>query len=104
MLNNYWRQLMDSTAAGLFARAGSRSRELSNDQVETVSGYSIRTNPDARMIRLALDNGLMAGAISLLEVQKALDIGFRADQIILNGPGKWWPDDMLPRAPLHAIL
>jgi diaminopimelate decarboxylase len=95
---------MDSTASGLFARASERSRRLSTDQVQVVSGYSIKTNPDERLIRLALENGFYAEAISLLEVQKALQCGFRPDQVILNGPGKWWPEGLMPKERMHAVF
>jgi diaminopimelate decarboxylase len=95
---------LKSTAEGLFQRASERSQRLSSNEVQVVSGYSIKTNPDERLIRLALHHGFMAEAISLLEVRKALEIGFRPDQVILNGPGKWWPEGMMPRERLHAIF
>lgn len=95
---------MDSTAAALFQRAAERSHRLSTNDVTVASGYSIKTNPDARLIRLALDHGFHAEAISLLEVHKALEVGFRPDQVILNGPGKWWPEGMMPREKLHAVF
>jgi diaminopimelate decarboxylase len=95
---------MDSTAEELFARASARAKRLSTEQVQVVSGYSIKTNPDERLIRLALENGFMAEAISLLEVQKALEVGFRPDQVILNGPGKWWPEGLMPKERLHAVF
>jgi diaminopimelate decarboxylase len=37
-------------------------------------------------------------------VQKALSVGFKADQVILNGPGKWWPEGLLPRSALYAVF
>jgi diaminopimelate decarboxylase len=37
-------------------------------------------------------------------VQKALEVGFRPDQVILNGPGKWWPQGMMPKERLHAVF
>jgi diaminopimelate decarboxylase len=95
---------MDSTAAGLFKRAAGRAHRLSTNEVEVVSGYSIKTNPDERLIKLALDNGFYAEAISLLEVQKALQVGFRPDQVILNGPGKWWPEGLMPKERMHAVF
>jgi diaminopimelate decarboxylase len=95
---------MDSTARGLFKRAAARSHRLSTNGVQVASGYSIKTNPDERLIRLALENGFFAEAISLLEVHKALEVGFRPDQVILNGPGKWWPEGMMPRERLHAVF
>ena len=95
---------MDSTATDLFQKAANRARRLSTEQVEVVSGYSIKTNPDERLIRLALQNGFYAEAISLLEVQAALAVGFRPDQVILNGPGKWWPEGMMPKERMHAVF
>ena len=95
---------LDSTAEALFARAADRARRLSDNRVKVVSGYSIKTNPDDRLIRLALDHGFHAEAISLLEVHKALENGFRPDQVVLNGPGKWWPEGMMPTECLHAVF
>ncbi|MDB5698090.1 MAG: hypothetical protein JWN69_894 [Alphaproteobacteria bacterium] len=95
---------MDSTAAALFKRARERAQRLSTNELQMVSGYSIKTNPDERLIKLALDNGFLAEAISLLEVQKALQVGFRPDQVILNGPGKWWPEGLTPKERLHAVF
>jgi diaminopimelate decarboxylase len=95
---------MDQTATGLFTRAAERLQRLSTNQVQVVSGYSIKTNPDARLIKLALENGFYAEAISLLEVQKALEVGFRPDQVILNGPGKWWPEGLMPKERMHAVF
>jgi diaminopimelate decarboxylase len=95
---------MDSTATGLFERAADRARRLSTNEVQVVSGYSIKTNPDERLIKLALDNGFYAESISLLEVQKALQVGFKPDQVILNGPGKWWPEGMMPKERMHAVF
>jgi len=95
---------MDSTAAGQFKRASERAHRLSTNETQVIVGYSIKTNPDERLIKLALDNGLLAEAISLAEVQTALKVGFRPDQVILNGPGKWWPEGMMPRERMHAVF
>ena len=95
---------LDKTAEGLFARAAERSHRLSTNAVQVVSGYSIKTNPDERLIRLALENGFYAECISLAEAHKAIEVGFRADQLILNGPGKWWPQGMMPKARMHAVF
>jgi diaminopimelate decarboxylase len=95
---------MDKTASGLFKRAADRAHRLSTNEVQVVSGYSIKTNPDERLIKLALDNGFYAESISLLEVHKALQTGFKPDQVILNGPGKWWPEGMMPKERMHAVF
>ena len=95
---------LETTARGLFKRAAERTQLLATDHIEVISGYSIKTNPDKRLIKLALDNGFYAEAISLAEVQTALEVGFRPDQVILNGPGKWWPAGLMPREPMHAVF
>ena len=95
---------LGTTAAGLFSRASTLARSLRTDGLEVVNGYSIKTNPDERLIKLALDSGFLAEAISLLEVQKALEVGFKPEQVILNGPGKWWPEGMMPKERLHAVF
>ncbi|MEP6956670.1 MAG: hypothetical protein ABI883_07575, partial [Chthoniobacterales bacterium] len=95
---------MDTTAAELFDRASQLVSRVSTPETEVINGYSIKTNPDKRLIKLALDSGFYAEAISLLEVQKALEVGFKPEQVILNGPGKWWPAGLLPKQPMHAVF
>lgn len=92
------------TASELFHGAATLARRLSTPECAVTNAYSLKTNPDARLIELALRHGFLAEAISLLEVQKAIATGFSPNQIILNGPGKWWPENSLPSAPLHAIF
>lgn len=95
---------LKTTAASVFGRAGDLARGLSTPAVRVSNGYSIKTNPDERLVRLAREQGFLAEAISLLEVQKALRCGFRPDEVILNGPGKWWPEGLLPASRLHAVF
>lgn len=95
---------MDTTAAGLFKRTADRAHGLGTNEVEVISGYSIKTNPDKRLIKLALDHGFYAEAISLAEMRSAIEVGFRYDQVILNGPGKWWPAGLMPRERMHAVF
>lgn len=95
---------LEGTAAQTFGRAAKLAASLSTPEVEVTNAYSIKTNPDARLIKLALENNFLAEAISLLEVQKALEVGFRPDQVVLNGPGKWWPEGLMPREQLHAVF
>ncbi|HEX8163440.1 MAG TPA: ATP-grasp domain-containing protein [Pyrinomonadaceae bacterium] len=95
---------LESTAAELFQRAAGAASRLSTPELRVTNAYSIKTNPDERLIRLAKESGFLAEAISLLEVQKALRIGFRPEQVVLNGPGKWWPEGLLPAAPIHAVF
>ncbi|HEY0005175.1 MAG TPA: ATP-grasp domain-containing protein [Pyrinomonadaceae bacterium] len=95
---------LESTAAELFKRAEELARKLTTTETLVTNAYSIKTNPDERLIRLAYESGFLAEAISLLEVQKALEVGFKPEQVVLNGPGKWWPEGMMPKSPLHAVF
>ena len=95
---------LESTANDLFRLARELSVRLSTPQVKVSNGYSIKTNPDERLIKNALHAGFYAEGISLLEVQKALRVGFKPAQCILNGPGKWWPPGLLPKSQLHAVF
>ena len=95
---------LKSTAADYFKRAANLSKELSTDDITVTNAYSFKTNPDERLIKLAHESGFYAEAISLLEVQKALDAGFKPEQIILNGPAKWWRRETLHDAQFHTIF
>jgi diaminopimelate decarboxylase len=95
---------MGSTAEDLFRKASDRSHRLSTNELQVVSGYSIKTNPDPRLIQLALDHGFYAEAISLMEVQAALAAGFRPDQVIMNGPAKFWRPELMPKERMHAFF
>jgi diaminopimelate decarboxylase len=95
---------LEGTAAETFGRARRLAESLTTPEVEVTNAYSIKTNPDERLIKLALEQNFLAEAISLLEVQKALEVGFRPDQVILNGPGKWWPEGLMPKERLHAVF
>ena len=94
----------ETTAEALFARASELAEKLSTAGLKVTNGYSIKTNPDERLIRLARDAGFLAESISLAEVQKALECGFKPEQVVLNGPGKWWPPVSLPQSTIHAVF
>ena len=95
---------LDGTASEVFGRAAKLAGGLSTSDVAVTNAYSIKTNPDERLIKLALDHGFLAEAISLLEVQKALEVGFKPEQVVLNGPGKWWPEGLMPKERMHAVF
>lgn len=94
----------EKTAVEHFGRASRLAKNLSTEEVKITNAYSIKTNPDARLIQKAYEAGFLAEAISPLEVNKALEVGFKPEQVILNGPGKWWRREYLPEAPLHAVF
>jgi diaminopimelate decarboxylase len=91
------------TAKGMFARTADLSSRRAQGPSVT-HAYSIKTNPDERLLKLALEFGFLAEAISPLEARKAVLAGFRSDQIVLNGPAKWWRREELPDGKLHAVF
>jgi diaminopimelate decarboxylase len=95
---------LEGTAAEGFSTAAQLARRVSTDHISVHNGYSIKTNPDERLIKLAHEMGFFAEAISLHEAKKALDCGFRPDQVILNGPAKWWQEEVYPESTFHAIF
>ena len=92
------------TASDTFRRAAASCAVANTTGIRRLQAYSIKTNPDERLLRLALENGFYAEAISPLEVRKAIRCGFRPDQVVLNGPAKWWRGGELPDEKLHAIF
>jgi diaminopimelate decarboxylase len=48
--------------------------------------YSVKTNPDSRLLELARSFGLCVEVISEGELAHALAVGISADRIVLNGP------------------
>ena len=95
---------LKNTAAALFQKTASLADELSTEEIKVSNAYSIKTNPDRRLIKLARDAGFFAEAISLFEARKALEVGFDPGQIILNGPAKWWNRELLPDAGLYCVF
>jgi diaminopimelate decarboxylase len=93
---------LENTASATFANARSLVNPFSKPVL--TPAYSIKTNPDERLLKLALENGFLAEAISSLEARKAVEAGFRTDQVVLNGPAKWWRRQELPEGELHAIF
>jgi diaminopimelate decarboxylase len=83
--------LLPTVAGDRFAAVAAVQERLSTDRLEVRVAYSIKTNPDPRLIALAREHGLLVDAISQEEVAAARRAGFPAADIVLNGPAKWWP-------------
>lgn len=95
---------MPRTAEYLFGKGAEAAKFASTEQIHIQHAYSIKTNPDERLLRAALDAGFLAEAISPLEVARAIQVGFHPEQIILNGPGKWWRKENLTTQTLKAVF
>lgn len=98
------RLYLKTTAQTAFKHASNITKnKFNNAKIRIFIAYSIKTNPDDFFIELAKENGFLVEAISQYEVQKALSKGFASDQVVLNGPGKWWPSGNIV-LPLNAIF
>jgi len=75
-----------------------------SSEVQVAVAYSVKTNPDARFLELAHKHDFLAEIITQFELRKALSIGFDPAQIVLNGPGKWWPSTVDKGLQFHAIF
>lgn len=95
---------LDRTANAVLESAAAAAASASTEDVMVINAYSIKTNPDQRMLKAALKAGFLAEAIGPPEVTAALKAGFRPDQVILNGPGKWWRREEIPTSALHAVF
>lgn len=95
---------LESTAAQLFRAAAKLADELSTEEIKVSNAYSMKTNPDERLVKLALEAGFYSEGISLLEIEKALSVGFLPEQTILNGPAKWWRRETLPNASFYSVF
>ena len=94
----------ESTASEHFAKAQRIAEKLTQPRLQVSNAYSMKTNPDERLLKAALESGFYAEAISLLEVQKALKVGFKEKQIIMNGPAKWWRSETVPTGKFYSIF
>ena len=62
--------------------------EAASDRVAVRLAYSVKTNPDGRVLEAVRRAGLGAEVISEAEWQTVLHHGFAAPDLIVNGPGK----------------
>ncbi len=98
------RLFLKTTAESLFKSSMEFIHRVNNQPVTVAIAYSVKTNPDDRLIELAHHSGFLAEVISQLEVQKVLSKGFSPGRLVLNGPGKWWPAEKITAHTLRAIF
>jgi diaminopimelate decarboxylase len=67
-------------------------------------GYSVKTSPTADHLRKAMKHGFFSECISQMEVRRALEFGFKPSDVILNGPGKFWPLTVPHTMGLHMLF
>ncbi len=85
------RVFLSQTAQTVFGKV----RQALDQDERTASlvrvAYSVKTNPDSRLLLMAKSHGFLAEAISSAEVAYALSLGFPPSEIVLNGPSANWP-------------
>ena len=96
--------LLRSTTQTMFQHVADMASRLTTSRIQTAIAYSIKTNPDDQLLELARKSGFLVEAISQLEVEKATFLGFTPHQIVLNGPGKWWPSNKALSSPFRAVF
>jgi len=94
---------LEQWARGRFDRLAKRVKQASLNTSRIQIGFSVKTCPTDDYLRKAKESGFFAECISQMEVQRALSFGFLPSQIILNGPGKFWPLTDKPVTGLHAL-
>lgn len=69
-----------------FAHVSSVARDLTDGDLRVVCAYSVKTNPDERMMATARRSGFLAEVISDDEGDWAASFGFGVEELIYNGP------------------
>lgn len=81
---------LPSVADAGFGTQHDLMHRVSSEQFVVAVAYSIKTNPDPRLLALASRHGLWAEAISGCEVDAALRAGIPQEHVVFNGPSKEW--------------
>ena len=102
-INTPARVFLPRVADLLFQRLGWQMASPSG-RATAVAAFSIKTAPYTEYIALARRHGLLAECISQAEIQTAVEAGFPTADIVLNGPGKWWPRTTAPANGLFAVF
>jgi len=95
------RVLLHSVAADRFAHFTELARHLTPD-LDVAIGYSVKTNPDFKLLQQANEARLLAEVISPEELKLVQSAGFSSADVIYNGPLPL-PSALLA-VPLRAIF
>jgi diaminopimelate decarboxylase len=79
-------------------------RKTKSCKPEIRIGYSVKTSPTPEHLKKAKKHGFFSECISQMEVHRALEFGFAPHEVILNGPGKFWPITRPPVMGLHMLF
>ncbi|HYH79154.1 MAG TPA: hypothetical protein VEX86_05135, partial [Longimicrobium sp.] len=98
------RILLPRTAQERFAQVERALAAGAGGPVELGFGYSVKTNPHPSLLALAERTGMLAEVISGAELRRALEAGFPAERVVLNGPAQQWPAGPEPDGELMAAF
>jgi len=87
-----------------FSGLEAKLRECRLRSPEVRIGYSLKTSPTDDYLRKAKQAGFYAECISQKEIRRALGFGYLPSEVILNGPGKFWPITTPPVLGLHMLF
>lgn len=79
---------------GRFAQSAAAAGLAATERCEVKLAYSMKTNPDTRLLSMALRHGFSAEVISAAEYRAACTAGFSPERIVMNGPAKTWPKEL----------
>lgn len=87
-----YKQLIEDAARDAESKFVTEAEESSivESKIQVQMCLSVKTQPHAQVLKLGRKEGYFAECISLAEVRAALQTGYRPDEIILTGPGKFW--------------
>jgi diaminopimelate decarboxylase len=66
--------------------------------------YSVKTSATDHHLKCAQKFGFLTECISQLEIERAMKLGIPSQEIILNGPGKFWPRTREPQENLYMLF
>ncbi len=98
------RMILSENSRGSFHALEARVRLANKAMPKIRIGFSVKTSPTRFHLQTARECGFLAECISQLEVKRALASGFPVEDIILNGPGKYWPLTEAPRTGLAMVF
>lgn len=84
--------LLRNHTQSLFSQLSQKLKAASTNTIAFSAAYSLKTSPEPDYLELARAHGFYAECISQFEASAAEARGFRKTEIVLNGPGKFWPE------------
>lgn len=86
------RVLLPTVAARQFAVSADLAERVGRQLgIPCRVSYSVKTDPDPRLLALARSHGFSAEVINQAEIEAAVAAGWPPSEMVVNGPAKSWP-------------